>query len=55
MEQELASLRRAVRDAQSRKPKTPKQHREDEDWLDWAIRKAKQYAPEIAELLAGLL
>lgn len=52
---ELAELKRAIRDSDSRKPKTQQQHDEDVDWLDWAIDKAKKYGPQLAQLLAEVL
>ncbi len=49
--EEFKALRRALRDAETKKPKTKVQHQEDEDWLDWAVSKAKRYGPQLLELL----
>lgn len=48
---EFQSLLRALRDSESEKPKTSAQHDEDEGWLDWAMRQAKEYGPAIAQLV----
>jgi hypothetical protein len=48
--QEFNALKRAIRDSENLKPKQAKQHEEDEDWLDWAIKKGKQYGPELMQL-----
>lgn len=52
---ELSELKRAVKDTHSKKPKNKAQHKEDEDWLDWAVSKATKYGPQLLELLAGVL
>jgi len=47
------ALLRAIRDTEEGTSKTPSQHEEDETWLDWAIKAAKKYGPQIAELIAA--
>lgn len=49
--QEVHALQRAVADTKSRKPKTQSQHKEDESWLDWAIKAGKKYGPQLLEAL----
>lgn len=49
---EFASLRRALRDAETEKPKTLANHKDDEDWLQWALKAAKKYGPSLLELMA---
>lgn len=48
---EFKSLRRALKDAETAKPKTLAHHQEDEDWLQWALKAAKKYGPSLVELL----
>ncbi len=49
--QQINELRRALRDTQTRKPKTPVQHEQDQSWLDWALAAAKKYGPQLLALL----
>ena len=52
---ELDQLKRSIRDTKSKKEKLPKHHQEDQDWLDWAVVKARKYGPELLALLEGVL
>lgn len=50
---EFKALRIALRDPQQ--PKTSQHHKEDESWLDWAIRNAKKYGPQLVKLIETAL
>lgn len=48
---DFSALRRALHDAETGKHKLDSQHEEDESWIDWALKTAKRYGPQLAELM----
>lgn len=49
------ALVRAIRDSETERPKPAKQHKEDTDWLKWAMDNAMKYGPQLVKLFEAAL